>query len=154
MLQRRRLVPADRRALEQAKAWVERLEPAGGTTAGTEPSAGAGAPNYFKRDLFASVVVIAAIIFGMEAWSWAAPVYIMPPPELTGIEILKILSEDYVHIITTILRLIFAVAFSLVVGSVIGAIMGMFRPAEPYLKSIIVIFTGVPALSWMLFAIF
>ncbi len=119
-----------------------------------EPSAAAGERNYFKRDLFASIVIIAAIIFGMEAWSWVAPVYIMPPPELTGIEIIRILAEDYVHIFTTIARLIFAVAFSLVVGSVIGAIMGMYRPAEPYLKAIVVIFTGVPALSWMLFAIF
>lgn len=131
-----------------------RIDPAGGATADEGPSARAGERNYFKRDLIASVVVIGAIIFGMEAWSWTAPVYIMPPPELTGAEILRILREDYIHIITTIARLIAAVAASLVVGSVIGAIMGMFRPVEPYLKSLIVIFTGVPALSWMLFAIF
>lgn len=131
-----------------------RIDPAGGATADEGPSARAGERNYFKRDLIASVVVIGAIVFGMEAWSWTAPVYIMPPPELTGAEILRILREDYIHIITTIARLIAAVAASLVVGSVIGAIMGMFRPVEPYLKSLIVIFTGVPALSWMLFAIF
>jgi len=131
-----------------------RLDPAGDVTTDPEPSAGGGERNYFMRDLFASIVVIAAIIFGMEAWSWFAPVYIMPPPKLTGFEIIRILGEDYVHIITTILRLLFAVAFSLVIGSLIGAVMGMYRPAEPYLKSIIVIFTGVPALSWMLFAIF
>ena len=131
-----------------------RIDPAGGATADEGPPARAGERNYFKRDLIASVVVIGAIVFGMEAWSWTAPVYIMPPPELTGIEILRILREDYIHIITTIARLIAAVAASLVVGSVLGAIMGMFRPVEPYLKSLIVIFTGVPALSWMLFAIF
>ena len=131
-----------------------RNDPTRDVSGGLEPPAGAGERNYFKRDLFASIVVIAAIIFGMEAWSWFAPVYIMPSPNLTGVEILRLLSEDYVHIITTILRLIFAVAFSLVIGSVIGAIMGMYRPAEPFIKAIVVIFTGVPALSWMLFAIF
>ncbi len=127
-----------------------RIDPA----AGPEPVSGAAERNYFRRDFFASIVVIAAIVFGMEAWSWAAPVYIMPSSLLTGAEILTILAEDYIHIITTILRLVFAVAFSLVIGSMIGAVMGMSKTAEPYLKAIIVIFTGVPALSWMLFAIF
>ena len=121
---------------------------------GPGPGPEAAGRNYFRRDLFASVVVIAAIVFGMEAWSWVAPVYIMPSSMLTGAEIIRILAEDYIHIITTILRLVFAVAFSLVVGSMIGAVMGMSQTLEPYLKAVIVIFTGVPALSWMLFAIF
>ena len=113
-----------------------------------------GATNHFMRDLIANLVVIALIIFSMEAWSWYAPVYIMPSPTLTGAEILRILSEDYLHIFLTVLRLFIAVAFALVVGSVLGAMMGMIQPLQPYLKSIIVIDTGVPALSWMLFAIF
>lgn len=119
-------------------------------TATIEPSRWAA----FKRDLIANVVVIALLIFGMEAWSWGAPVYIMPSPVLTGLEILNILGEDYFHIFLTVVRLFVAVAFALVVGSVLGAIMGMVQPLQPFLKSIIVIDTGVPALSWMLFAIF
>ena len=126
------------------------------TAGGLEPPApaGAGERNYFKRDVFASIAVIAALAFGMEAWSWAAPVYIMPSIVLTGAEILTILGEDYIHIAITILRLLFAVAFSLVAGSLIGVVMGIVRPAEPFIKALVVIFTGVPALSWMLFAIF
>ena len=126
---------------------------------GTAPPEGAsistvGRWAHFKRDLIANLVVIALIIFGMEAWSWVAPVYIMPSPALTGMEILNILGEDYFHIVLTVVRLFVAVTFALVVGSILGAIMGMIRPIQPYLKSIIVIDTGVPALSWMLFAIF
>ena len=115
------------------------------TAAGLEPPAPAGAErNYFKRDLFASIVIIALIAFAMEAWSWVAPVYIMPSVVLTGDEILTILGEDYIHIVTTILRLLFAVAFSLVAGSLIGVVMGIVRPAEPFIKALVVIFTGVP----------
>ena len=110
--------------------------------------------NYFKRDLIANFVVIALIIFAMEAWSWTAEVYIMPSPVLSGAEIVRALGEDYAHIGYTLLRLFIAIMFALVVGSLIGALMGMIRPLEPYLKSIVVIDTGIPALSWMLFAIF
>ena len=98
--------------------------------------AGAGERNYFRRDLFASIAVIAAIAFGMEAWSWAAPVYIMPSIVLTGAEILTILGEDYIHIVITILRLLVAVAFSLVAGSLVGVAMGIVRPAEPFIKAL------------------
>lgn len=114
----------------------------------------AAGKNYFKRDLIANLVIIFALVMGMEMWSWAAPVYIMPSPTLTGGEIVRILSEQMADIGLTLVRLLIAVAFALVVGSVIGAIMGMFRPIQPYLKSIVVIDTGIPALSWMLFAIF
>ena len=130
-----------------------RLEAATARPEGTA-AAGIGRWAHFKRDLFANLVIIALIIFGMEAWSWVAPVYIMPSPALTGMEILNILGEDYFHIFLTVVRLFVAVTFALVVGSILGAIMGMIRPLQPYLKSIIVIDTGVPALSWMLFAIF
>lgn len=127
--------------------------PDGAASAEPQISAVAGR-NYFKHDFIANVVVVALIVFSMEAWSWFAPVYIMPSPALTGLEILKILGEDYTHIAITVLRLFIAVAFALVVGSFLGAIMGMIRPVQPYIKSIVVIDTGVPALSWMLFAIF
>lgn len=110
--------------------------------------------NFVKRDVLANVVVVAILLFGMEAWSWSAPVYIMPPIELTWRATLRILSNDLFHIFLTVLRLVIAVFFALVVGSLIGAVMGMSRVLEPYVKSLIVINTGVPALSWMLFAIF
>lgn len=119
--------------------------------AGRLPDSG---KSHFKRDVIASIVIILLLIFGMEAWSWFAPVYIMPSPALTGVELGKVLVEDYHHILVTILRLFIAVAFALVMGSIFGAVMAMSPRLEPYLKSLIMITTGVPALSWMLFAIF
>lgn len=110
--------------------------------------------NFFKRDVFANLCVVALIVIGMEAWSWYTPVYIMPPVSLSAKYTALILSEDYLHILITILRLFIAVVFALVVGSLLGAMMGMIKPIAPFIKSIVVIDTGVPALSWMLFAVF
>jgi NitT/TauT family transport system permease protein len=110
--------------------------------------------NFFKRDVFANLCVVALLVFGMEAWSWYTPVYIMPPVSLSAKYTLLILGEDYLHILITILRLFIAVVFALVVGSLLGAMMGMIKPIAPFIKSIVVIDTGVPALSWMLFAVF
>jgi len=66
----------------------------------------------------------------------------------------RIIGEDAIHILFTLFRLLLAVGFSLLVGSFIGAIMGMLKNVGPFIKSAVIIDTGVPALSWMLFAVF
>ena len=116
-----------------------------------EPKA---ATNFLKRDVIANLVVVALILMTMEVWSWFTPSYIMPPVSQSAKYTVTILGEDYFHILITIFRLLLAVGFSLVVGSLIGAVMGMIKPIGPFVKSIVVIDTGVPALSWMLFAVF
>jgi len=130
---------------------AQRIEAAAGTVR-TPDEAGHGGG--FRRDLIANLWVIGALIVGMQVWSMTAPPYIMPPPvqslETTG----TVLREDYVHIFYTLGRLVVSVAFALVVGSVIGVLMALIRPLQPYLKSIVMIDTGIPALSWMLFAVF
>ena len=106
------------------------------------------------REIFANAVVIVALVIAMEMWSRHVPPFIMPPPERTFTAMLAALKNDYVHIGLTIVRLIVAVVAALVIGTLIGAAMALVRPLEPYLRSIVVIDTGIPALSWMLFAIF
>lgn len=110
--------------------------------------------DFIKRDVIANVVVVLAIIVAMQLWSEEVPAYIMPPPALSGRAILDALTQDYLQILLTVARLAVAVLFALIVGSALGVAMALVRPLHPFLKSIIVIDTGVPALSWMLFAIF
>jgi NitT/TauT family transport system permease protein len=121
-------------------------------------AAAAGEParrvDFLKRDVFANAVVVLAIIVAMQLWSEEVPPYIMPPPALSGEAILSALTQDYFQILLTVARLTVAVIFALVVGSALGVAMALVRPLQPFLKSIVVIDTGVPALSWMLFAIF
>ena len=126
-------------------------EPRTGLVAAAEPSSKS---SVIRRDIIANAVIIALLIGGMEVWSRMAPPYIMPPPELSAQAIATALGEDYIHILITVGRLLVAVAFALVVGSILGVVMALVRPLQPFLKSIVIIDTGVPALSWMLFAIF
>jgi NitT/TauT family transport system permease protein len=128
-------------------------------TEAATPAVGADAPpsraaNFFQRDLFANVAVIAILVAGMQVWSGFVPHYIMPPPAKTAEATLNVVTNDAIHILITVIRLTVAVAFALVVGSLLGVAMGMIRPIQPFLKSIVVIDTGIPALSWMLFAVF
>lgn len=127
----------------------------GAPVATTPASSGKGGSGQFwARELLANAVVIVALVIAMEVWSRHVPPFIMPPPQRTFEAILSAISNDYVHIGLTIARLLVAVAAALVIGTLIGAAMALIRPLEPYLRSIVVIDTGVPALSWMLFAIF
>lgn len=106
------------------------------------------------RDLGANAAVILLLVFGMQMWSEVAPNYIMPAPLETASAVAAILTTNMGDIAITLLRLLYAVGFALVVGCVLGAVMALVRPLQPFLKSLIVINTGIPALSWMLFAVF
>lgn len=109
---------------------------------------------YLKRDIIANAVVIVLLVIGMEVWSRNVPAYIMPPPLRSWDAIVAAVAGDYIHILLTLGRLLVSVAFALVVGSLMGAVMALVRPLQPFLKSVVIIDTGVPALSWMLFAVF
>ncbi len=127
----------------------------GAPVATTPASSGKGGNGQFwARELLANAVVIVALVIAMEVWSRHVPPFIMPPPQRTFEAIVSAIQNDYLHIGLTIARLLVAVAAALVIGTLIGAAMALIRPLEPYLRSIVVIDTGVPALSWMLFAIF
>jgi len=110
--------------------------------------------DYLKQDIVANVVVIGLLVLGMELWSRNVPAYIMPPPARSWSAIVDAVTEGYVNILLTLGRLLVSVAFALVVGSLIGALMALVRPLQPFIRSIVIIDTGVPALSWMLFAVF
>ncbi|MDB5797674.1 MAG: transporter permease, partial [Paucimonas sp.] len=65
-----------------------------------------------------------------------------------------LLSTDLMHVMVTMGRLLVAIAFSMAVGVAIGLVMGMSDKLGPYLRALVIIDTGIPALSWMLVAVF
>jgi len=104
--------------------------------------------------VFPTIVVVTILIVAMQIGSHYLPPYVMPPP-LTILEAtIEILTSQYHHIGITALRLLIATVFSVFVGVAMGIVMGMFGKIQPYLRSLVVIDTGVPALSWMLLALF
>lgn len=115
------------------------------------PAAAAGRAG---GDFVPTMVVSLALVLAIQVASWFVPSYIIPAP----IEILKstwqILTGDLSHIGVTALRLLIAVLFAMATGVLLGVVMGTQPRIRPYLRSLVIIDTGIPALSWMLVAIF
>jgi NitT/TauT family transport system permease protein len=113
-----------------------------------------GAAPRLRGDLLPTIVVSIGLVAAIQVASWFVPSYIIPAP----IDILKatgrILSGDLSHIGITALRLFIAVLFAITNGVLLGIVMGTQPKIKPYLRSLVIIDTGIPALSWMLVAIF
>jgi NitT/TauT family transport system permease protein len=107
-----------------------------------------------RRDMVALIVVIVVLGICMEVASRFVPDYIMPSPLAIGKALKNLLTNDLMHIVITLGRLAAAIIFSLVTGVAVGLLMGTSKKLGPYLKSLVVIDTGIPALSWMLVAVF
>lgn len=107
-----------------------------------------------RREMVALAVVIVALGIAMEVGSWFTEDYIMPSPVVVGKALMDLLTVDYMHVAITLGRLGLAIVFSMVAGVAIGLMMGTNKRVGPYLKSLVIIDTGIPALSWMLIAVF
>lgn len=107
-----------------------------------------------RRDVLATIVVVALLLVAMEIASRFVPAYIMPSPVTVWKAARELFFSDPYHVAVTLARLVAAVTVAMVAGVLIGLAMGMFPAVRPYLKAIIVIDTGIPALSWMLIAVF
>ena len=115
-----------------------------------EPAAAGNA----GRETIAMVVVVATLFAAMEIASRFVPDYIMPSPLVILQSLLESMRTEQSHIWITLARLAAAVAFSMLTGIVLGLVMGTYAGVRPYLRSLIIIDTGIPALSWMLLAVF
>jgi NitT/TauT family transport system permease protein len=102
----------------------------------------------------ATVVVVAAIVVAMQIGSAFIPPYILPSPLSVVRSLVESLSTDYLQILITLLRLIISLLISIAVGTAVGIITGTVASVRPYLRALVIIDTGIPALSWMLMAVF
>jgi NitT/TauT family transport system permease protein len=107
-----------------------------------------------RRDAFATCVVVVLLLAAMEVTSRFVPDYIMPSPVAVWNAARELFFSDPYHVAVTLIRLTVAVGIAMVTGVLVGLAMGMFPWVRPYLKAIVVIDTGIPALSWMLIAVF
>jgi NitT/TauT family transport system permease protein len=99
-----------------------------------------------------SVAVVLMIV--MEIASHFVPDYVMPSPLVVAGAVKDLLTTDLMHVGVTLARLATAIAFALVAGVAIGMLMGVTKKVGPYIRSLVIIDTGIPALSWMLVAVF
>ncbi len=106
------------------------------------------------RDIFATCIVVVLLLAAMEITSRFVPDYIMPSPVAVWNAARELFVTDPYHVAVTLLRLAVAVTLAMISGVLVGLAMGMFPRLRPYLKAVVVIDTGIPALSWMLIAVF
>jgi NitT/TauT family transport system permease protein len=129
---------------------------AAAATEGTDDIYGGTKPAV-KRDRTALIApIVVAILLGivMEIASRFVPDYIMPSPVTVMVSVKEILFRDLGQVAVTLGRLGMAIGFSMVVGVAMGLFMGASKKLGPYMRALVIIDTGIPALSWMLVAVF
>lgn len=105
-------------------------------------------------DNWATAVVVIAIVLLMQIGSYFVPPYILPSPISVMGSLLESLTTEYLQILITLLRLLVSLTLSIAIGTAIGIVMGTIGSVRPYLRALVIIDTGIPALSWMLVAVF
>src|SRR5882724_10511779 len=110
--------------------------------------------NWQIGDNWATAAVVIAIVLLMQIGSYFVPPYILPSPISVLDSLLSSLTTEYLQILITLLRLLVSLTLSIAIGTAIGIIMGTVASARPYLRALVIIDTGIPALSWMLVAVF
>lgn len=105
-------------------------------------------------DNWATAVVVLAIVLLMQIGSYFVPAYILPSPISILGSLLESLTTEYLQILITLLRLLVSLTLSIAIGTAIGIVMGTIGSVRPYLRALVIIDTGIPALSWMLVAVF
>ena len=105
-------------------------------------------------DHFATAVVVGIIVIAMQISSYFVPAYIMPSPVSVVKSLADSIVTDYGQILITLLRLAISLMISIAIGTAIGIITGTVASVRPYLRALVFIDTGIPALSWMLMAVF
>jgi NitT/TauT family transport system permease protein len=112
-----------------------------------------GAPRQISDHLATAIVVVAIVVL-MQISSYFVPAYIMPSPVAVVKSLFESLVTDYGQILITLLRLAVSMLIAIVMGTAIGIITGTIASVRPYLRALVLIDTGIPALSWMLMAVF
>jgi NitT/TauT family transport system permease protein len=105
-------------------------------------------------DHFATAVVVGVIVIVMQIGSLFIPPYILPSPLAVVRSLGESLVTDYGQILITLLRLLISLLTAIAFGTAIGIVTGTIASVRPYLRALVVIDTGIPALSWMLMAVF
>lgn len=80
---------------------------------------------------------------------------IVPPLGDIGAAIWKIFSQwsNLVSLIVTSLRVLISLLIAFVLGTTLGVMMGLFKGVRTYARPLLHMIQGVPALSWVVFAV-
>lgn len=100
-------------------------------------------------------ISIGLLLVAWEISSQFVPSYLIPGLETILYSFLKLVTSWKLlwHVIITILRVLLALSVSFLLGATLSIFMGFFRKSEEYVLPFLHFIMGVPALSWVIFAI-
>lgn len=80
---------------------------------------------------------------------------IVPPIGDIGAAIWKIFSQwsNLVNLLVTSIRVLVALLLAFALGTTLGVVMGLFKGVRTYVRPLLNMIQGVPALSWVVFAV-
>ena len=101
------------------------------------------------------VISIGIILIIWEISSHFLPPYLIPNLSTLLDSVLKIISSWKLiqHAFITIIRILVALSCAFLVGAVLSIVMGFYKKLEDYILPVLHFIMGVPALSWVVFAI-
>ena len=98
--------------------------------------------------------------FAVLAGLWQFASLFFPPflfPSLVDVfwRFLSIVTDwsQFVDVFATVMRILAGLAGAFIIGAVLAVIMAKSRAANDFLSPILTLFQGIPALSWVVFAI-
>lgn len=102
-----------------------------------------------------SIVTVAVIAALWQVSSWFLPPILAPSLEEIARELFRIAASagELAHIAATVSRILISLVLSFVIGGVCGLLMALFTPVRRYLQPLLHMIQGVPALSWVVFAV-
>jgi len=105
-----------------------------------------------QRPLIIGLVVLAVL------WEFSTlflPPIITPPLKEIAVAMWSIISQydQLIHLFVTALRVLVAVVVSFVLGAALGIAMGSIDSVREYAKPMLHFIQGIPALSWVIFAV-
>ena len=105
-------------------------------------------------DKTALALVMLALLAVVQIVSGLVPPYILPAPVAILRALWRVVLGEPRTLLVSLLRLFAALGVSLLVGTLLGLAMSIAPRLRPILRALVVIDTGVPALSWILVAVF
>lgn len=114
-------------------------------------------PNLLKRlkGKKGGVISVGLILVAWEISSHFVPPYLIPNLATLLDKFLEVITtwKQLQHVLVTVARVIIALVVSFFIGASLSILMGFFRRLEDYILPVLHFIMGVPALSWVVFAI-
>lgn len=101
-----------------------------------------------------TLLPILAFFAGLQLYSYTQPAYVMPPVPAIAEQYASFWTSNPNTILVTFLRIVAGLVLGFAAGVGLGVGMGLNERVREYGETFVKFLTGIPGLSWVLFALF